>query len=681
MTLPLVEAVGFYCFGFRCIMYLDLLSLIGRELSGIEAKEYVMNISSFHRVQSSTGLNEAIGYIESQLKKIGIETSIESFPADGRTSFFTFTSPICWHVDDGELIVTKPREMLIGRFRDSPTLIVAHSGSTPPEGVEADVVYVGGGVNDLDYSRGNVAGRFVLAYGRAMNVFRKAVLKYDALGVIVFQRDRFEVPEAIPYQSLWIDADLMDKARPAFSISLSHAERIIRWLERGESVRVKARVSSKLYVGEFKVLSGIIQGGCSEEVWLIAHVCHSKPGANDNASGSGLLIEIAKTLKTLIDSGKIVKPRRTLRFLWVPEITGTAAFLKAHPELEGRVVAALNLDMVGEDQEQCRSVLTIVSTPNSNPSFLPYLAEHIVEAVSEMEGVKQFGNASNLPSFKYRLTPYVNGSDHYILSDPSIGIPCIAFIHWPDRYYHTDLDTPDKVDPKELRRVGVAALTIALMLTAPSSSDLTLILGECLRRLISKISFENQKTIGRILRKICRNKPLNDVARDLTLGLIKVNEYINLAAESLNSICRIYGCSREAIREALEVVRDYGDYEVKRLREISVKYSIPVGIEYSDAESKARGIIPIRCFKAPLDFNMLRRVAGEDTYSKYLEMFEHNRNLRNILDEVVNFMDGRRSLLEIYWKVLAEYGNVNLKQILEFIEDLEKVNLVKTIKP
>ena len=651
-------------------MYLDLLDLISREISGIRAKEYVVNISGFHRVQSSIGLNEAISYINSQLREFGVETFIDSFPADGKTRFFTFTSPLCWHVDDGELMVTKPREVLIGRFRDTPTLTVTYSGSTPPEGVEASVVYVGSGVRDFDYYGRDVDGKFVLAYGKAADVFRKAVLRNNALGIIVFQLDRFKVAEATPYQSLRIDADLMDKACPAFSIPLIYARKIIYWLRKFGDVRVRAKVSSRLYVGEFKVLSGIIPGECSEEVWLTAHVCHPKPSANDNASGSGLLIEIARTLKTLIDSGRVMKPKRTLRLLWVPEMVGTAAFLEAHPELEGRVVAALNLDMVGEDQKKCRSILRIVSTPNSNPSFLPYLAEHVVEAVSEME---KLNNAS--PPFRYRLTPYINGSDHYILSDPTVGIPCIAFIHWPDKYYHTDLDTVDNVDPKELRRVGIAASTIALMLASPSINDLTLVVNECLRRLTSEISLKNQKTISKVMRKMIK-ATLNEAARDLALGFIKVNEYISLAVEVLKSICRVYGYS-EDVDEAIRIVKDYGGYEAKRLEKLSIRYDVPARIEYDNNESKAREIIPTRSFKAPLDFNMLRKLIGENAYSKYIEMFKHNRNLKNIFNEVINFMNGKRSLLEIYWKVLAEYEKADLKQVLEFIEDLKEVSLIK----
>jgi len=654
-------------------MYLDLLDLISREISGIRAKEYVVDISGFHRVQSSTGLDEAISYINSQLRGFGVETFIDSFPADGKTRFFTFTSPLCWHVDDGELMVTKPREVLIGRFRDTSTLIVTYSGSTPPEGVEASVVYVGSGVRDFDYYGRDVDGKFVLAYGRAADVFRKAVLKNNALGIIVFQRSRFKVAEATPYQSLHVDADLIGKVCPAFSIPLIYARKIIYWLRRFGDVRVKAKVSSRLYVGEFKVLSGVIPGECSEEVWLIAHVCHPKPSANDNASGSGLLIEIARTLKTLIDSGRMVKPKRTLRFLWVPEMVGTAAFLKYHPELEGRVVAALNLDMVGENQGKCGSVLRIVSTPNSNPSFLPYLAEHVIEAVSEME---KPNNAS--PPFRYRLTPYISGSDHHILSDPTVGIPCIAFIHWPDKYYHTDLDDADNVDPKELRRVGIAASTLALMLASPSINDLTLIIGECLRRLVLEISLKNRETVGRVVGMI-NKAALNEAARDLALGFIKASEYINLAVEVLKSICRVYGYS-EDVDEAIRIVRDYGEYEVKRLEKLSIKYDVPARIEYNYYESKARETIPTRSFKAPLDFNMLRKLIGEDAYSKYIEMFKHNRNLKNIFSEVVNFMNGKRSLLEIYWKVLAEYGDADLKQILEFVEDLEEAGLAKIVR-
>ena len=44
------------------------------------------------------------------------------------------------------------------------------------------------------------------------------------------------------------------------------------------------------------------------------------------------------------------RPKRTVRFLWVPEISGTRAYLRAHPELGQHVVASVSTDMVGANQ-------------------------------------------------------------------------------------------------------------------------------------------------------------------------------------------------------------------------------------------------------------------------------------------------------------------------------------------
>ena len=46
--------------------------------------------------------------------------------------------------------------------------------------------------------------------------------------------------------------------------------------------------------------------------------------------------------------------------------------------------------------------------------------------------------------------PASGGSDHALWLDPSVGVPCPMLIQWPDRYYHTDHDTPDRCDPDSL---------------------------------------------------------------------------------------------------------------------------------------------------------------------------------------------------------------------------------------
>ena len=87
--------------------------------------------------------------------------------------------------------------------------------------------------------------------------------------------------------------------------------------ESSEPLQVHAAVETTLSRGELPVLNGVIEGASkpNEEVLFIAHICHPSPGANDNASGSALILEVARTWCRLIAEGKLPRPARTIR-LW-----------------------------------------------------------------------------------------------------------------------------------------------------------------------------------------------------------------------------------------------------------------------------------------------------------------------------------------------------------------------------
>ena len=52
-----------------------------------------------------------------------------------------------------------------------------------------------------------------------------------------------------------------------------------------------------------------------------------KQGANDDNSGCALTLEMGRAYIRLVAEGKLPKPKRTIHFLWVPEISGTKAWL------------------------------------------------------------------------------------------------------------------------------------------------------------------------------------------------------------------------------------------------------------------------------------------------------------------------------------------------------------------
>ncbi len=453
---------------------MSLNNLVKEELSGNIAKSYVARISSFHRVQASTMFHEAAEYVKCELLKIGLKDAvIEQFPADGAKKYWTHISPMGWTVKNAELRLLEPEEELLASYLDTPQSLHTYSNATPREGVTAELVDVGAGTKPADYDGKDVKGKFVLATGKAKSVHEQAVYKRGAAGVITDTvtlempkiRESLDIPDAHAYQSIWPTAEDLDKVTFGFSLSKRQGNRLRTLLKHGKTVKLNAKVDAHLFSGNLDVVTATIPGSSksNEEVFLVAHLCHPKPSANDNASGSGLLLEIARTINVLIESGRIKRQARTIRFLWVPETYGSVSYLCSHEDLPLKMVAGINLDMVGQNQELCKSTLNLDRTPDSLPSYLNDIVFRFMEeSVKEFDKPSPFGSSS---TFRFATGAFSGGSDHAEFTDSTISIPCVMLLQWPDLYYHTSMDTIDKVSEDSLRRVGWitanAALTLA----------------------------------------------------------------------------------------------------------------------------------------------------------------------------------------------------------------------------
>jgi len=65
--------------------------------------------------------------------------------------------------------------------------------------------------------------------------------------------------------------------------------------------------------------------------------------------------------------------------------------------------------------------------------------------------------------------PYEGGSDHTEFKNA--GIPSLLNWHFTDRYYHTNLDRPEKTSAAEMVNVGVAVATSAWFLASADEPD------------------------------------------------------------------------------------------------------------------------------------------------------------------------------------------------------------------
>jgi Peptidase family M28 len=680
------------------VIGVSLNRVVKEELSGNVAKSFVAEISRYHRIQASTMFHEAAEYVKGELIKMGFENAaIEQFPADGATKYWTYVSPVGWTVSSAELRLVEPEEKLIATYEDIPQCLHAYSNGTGPEGVTAELVDVGPGSKLADYEGKSVEGKFVLATGRAKRVHEEAVFKRSAAGVITdtitFEmpnvRESIDIPDAHAYQSLWPTAKELSQVKFGFSLSKRQGNQLRALLKAGKTVKLFAKVEAKLFSGNLDVVTATIPGTsrAEQEVFLVAHLCHPKPSANDNASGSGLLLEIARTISSLITKGKIQRPTRTIRFLWVPETFGSTAYLHGHQDLPARMIAGLNLDMVGQNQELCRSTLNLDRTPDSLPSFLNDLVFGIIEkSVKEFDSPSAFGSTS---TFRYATTAFSGGSDHAEFTDSTIGVPCIMLLQWPDLYYHTSLDTIDKVSEDSLKRVGWIASVAILTLANAGAEEAFLLAAQTASRGMSRIEDAIREAVLELVGKkkdADLGGKLEELAGELAeiqqRHTAKIEHIIWREQQAVRSVLKL-GESPESnafVNEYCEDIKDLGKQEMARLRDVLDFVAETLGLELpvESKETQVEGLelIPRRLFKGTLSLDFVRNGLGEEEFEWYRKVEEEDKAFGKKMAEMLNFMDGEKTLYEILRAVSAEYSETKPDDAVKMVRDLEKLKLV-----
>ncbi len=315
------------------------------------------------------------------------------------------------------------------------------------------------------------------------------------------------------------------------------------------------------------------------------------------------------------------------------------------------MIAGLNLDMVGESQELCGSTLVVERLPGSTPAFSSDLLERLLEAVADA-GVRGY------PSFRYGSTPFSGGSDHIILSDPAVGIPSPLLIQWPDRFYHTSLDTQDKVDPQMLGRVGQVAGTYAYFLASAGREETTWLAWEMLTRFKERLVrlVQEERRAGReLVRKV---------------GCLQ-----NQGILGLRSLRRLADIELKGFESELSSFTQRELKNVPGLRNEEVK---PTENEW---EEEARRLVPRRLYKGPIRVPpYLRRLTSEERERWWRLEHRHGRALWYLLPLTLYWADGKRTLREIVDLVEMETGERAAELLVTYCRtlcDLELLHLLE----
>jgi aminopeptidase YwaD len=690
-------------------MFKPILDALAGEYSGERAKRHVEEIARFHRIQSSPGLRAAATYAYDYLRSIGLQGEILRFAGDGVTQYWTALAPQEWECTGAQLRLVQPADKaaLLADFAEEKISIIQRSIATPPEGIEAEVVALDGGENEADYAGIDIAGKLVLIKGNLARIQQLAVQRHGALGIIFDGmreqppvRPALDLAGARQYTSFWWRPE--DKRCFGFVLSPRQGEQLRRTLraarEKGESVRLHAQISARFYNGHMDaataVIPGELPGELNEEILIVAHICHPQPSANDNASGVGAVLETARALQTLIGAGALPRPRRTIRFLLPPENTGTWAYCAGDDKRRARTVAAINLDMVGENQELCGSSFLVERLPRAMAAPVDTLAVAIQEALAqEVSGLNDLGSYA---LFRYASTPFNGGSDHYILSDPSVGIPCPMLIEWPDRFYHTSFDTVDKVDPASLRRAGLLAGTYAAFLAGAGPEEAAWLAYEAHTRYKAQLARTGQDamtdTAGQALTALHLSPALAEKkAGGIALDIARLQKQLLFQAgrhqASLAWLQRLGGDSIASTLRMLQSDAATGAWsewtaQSEAAQGIAARAglpTLPAPPEHSldQWEKAAQAITPRRCLPGPIHLvPYLARLSAQKQDAWYALGRAHRATPDILLDLAMYWADSKRTLLEVADLVELETGKRDVEYLLAYVRLLQELELV-----
>lgn len=251
------------------------------------------------------------------------------------------------------------------------------------------------------------------------------------------------------------------KILPQVVVAAEHYNRMVRQIQKGIPVKLELTMETVFTPVEkgFNVIAEIPGTDLKDEVVMIgAHLdsWHAGTGATDNASGSAVMMEAIRILKSLGES-----PRRTIRIgLWDGEeqgLIGSRNYVKR---------------TFGEWLDK--------SFPNDSLELKPAAEKFSVyfnmdNGTGKYRGVYLQGNENVRPIFREWLGPFeklgaatltsrnTSGTDH--LAFDAIGLPGFQFIQDPIEYstrtHHTSMDVYDKALPEDLQHNAVMTATFA----------------------------------------------------------------------------------------------------------------------------------------------------------------------------------------------------------------------------
>jgi aminopeptidase YwaD len=662
----------------------SVINCIRNRVSAEALYQGVQEVSTYHRIQGSDGFRDAALFLCNKLNKLGIETNILSFPADGETWFGANRMFKEWNCRSGWLKLTDS-DALLADFSADPISIIQRSHACDYRNQPLDLVYLDRGAAEKSYEDIDLKGKLVFYQGPFKDIQSWAVGKKGAVGIVtdcIYEipgvRTRHDLYDIKNYTSFWWKHDGTDNECFGYVLTPRQGDKLaaqcLKQRERHKQDPSEARylqchcfIDAELFAGEIEVVEAVIPGTTDEELLLVSHLCHPRPSANDNASGVSASVEALRVLTQMIADKTLAPLRRGVRAIFVPEFTGIYPWLESRGEKFANLKAGLNLDMVGGKISLGYGPLTLSGIPDTSDSFVVSLATAILHRLGETHSAHS--GMDQVSSFPYAFTEFDPGSDNYILCDPTVNLPTPMLGQWPDPNYHTSGDNLSVIDPQLMVQSASLAASYLYLL---SNLDVATV-GEVLLASISRFNARLASQFGHLFWNepsqfargvsylaelfMRQNNALIAFFPDDDPDLPLVQAHLQKTADIINGMVAVYGGSEENRAKEKETERE---------------------------KTPRDSVVWIRLYRTPLSHTDDHFKGDRDLYAAYRQYEEkYRKNTPNAyrIESMVQFgLNGSDAFAELLEKVglqskqdPAEIADM----VWAYLEMLEKLALVK----
>ena len=674
----------------------DEIRMLANEISGDRAYEHIRWLTHWHRNSGMEGYFKAVDYVLNAAKEAGLE-DVKFIEQPLRGANYTARS--------GELWIVEPVEIKLADMGDHALLL---SDGSHDADVTAELVWIGDG-SEQALEEVDVEGKIVLTRGSPGRAVRAAVWGKGAVGVVSYTisegKDMKDFPDQIAWTRIPSTPPEGKQGTFAFNLSPRRGEKLRRMLQtdrmqdifatgkRTEGGRVVLHAKVDTDIGEAPGRTGFVEGWIrgtkyhDQQIVLTAHLQEEQGSANDDGSGCGNILELARTFNKLIREGKMERPLRDIRFWWTDEIYSEYRYFMDFPEEPKKFLANLHQDMTGAYQAMGSRIQHLIFAPHSRTSFLDAVFESIgTFLIQTNTAFLAASRAGTLPrpytrpiystrgthdGYNAAFVPYFDSSDHMCFVEGAIGVPAVALINWDDSYIHSSDDDLGNIDQTQLQRNAFLIGSMAFYLSKAEP--------DAVPALASEIYAQGNGRLANDLKKAMQFMVESKDEADggwKTAGIV-VEQGVQRELRALNSAEVFAGPDRRA----KGIINKFADRMQKRDRELKADLQT----FFSQLHGKSPGRMTMTPEETAASKKVPVNVDTLETYFTKRRQVGFRRDLHGLMrDEVYNFVDGKRNYYDIYKAVLAEsmaagswyYGTVTLDAVVGLLNAAVEAGVV-----